>query len=260
MNIEKKNFIQAYYNRLYSKDFAEAVSECLTEDYVEHQYTTGFTKDGLLKYVDNRLHENPNHKVIIHHVICEGDMVFLMVEEQLANDQIVTRAELFRVEGDKIAEHWGGHVVDEKNRKNDNGTFDGARVNPDVDYASKYVKEFEELDVRGFDEQDIQCFYQSRVPEYIQHSPKGGDGLDGLVNILKKAKETGMKMIMQPKRTIIQGDFIVSHRFYDTKPAHPLINRINTFDLFRINAEGKAVEHWDVMEEVPSEDLLDRIF
>jgi predicted SnoaL-like aldol condensation-catalyzing enzyme len=47
---------------------------------------------------------------------------------------------------------------------------------------------------------------------------------------------------------------------YDSFPKHPLVNRINTFDLFRLNADGKAVEHWDVMEDVPTEDLLARIF
>src|SRR6185295_9284440 len=172
----------------------------------------------------------------------------------------VARAELFRTANGRIAEHWGAHVIDEKNRKNDNGTFDGSRVNRDVEYGRKHAARFEELDVRGFDGQELEAFFESRTPEYKQHSPKGGDGRDGLVNILKKMKETGTKMIMLPKRTIVEGDFIVSHRFYDTSPPHPLVNRINTFDVFRINADGKAVEHWDVMEDVPSADMLDKLF
>ena len=55
---------------------------------------------------------------------------------------------------------------------------------------------------------------------------------------------------------ILDGDFVVSHRLYDTKPTHPLMNRIYTFDMFRLNADGKAVEHWDVMDDVPSEEML----
>ena len=73
-------------------------------------------------------------------------------------------------------------------------------------------------------------------------------------------KENGIKMTMQPKRILTDGDFIICHRLYDTEPKHPLVNRINTFDMFRINADGKAVEHWDVMEDVPSEDFLKKIF
>ena len=73
-------------------------------------------------------------------------------------------------------------------------------------------------------------------------------------------KEVGQKMIMQPKRVLIDGDFLMCHRLYDSFPKHPLVNRINTFDLFRLDAAGRAVEHWDVMEDVPDEALLARMF
>jgi predicted SnoaL-like aldol condensation-catalyzing enzyme len=258
--VDVKSFVQVYYRELYSRECVAAMARFLTDDYVEHQYTAGFTKAGLRAYVEKRLAENRDHRMIIHHAIQEGDFVFLFVEEKLANGIDVARAELFRTANGRIAEHWGAHVIDEKNRKNDNGTFDGSRVNRDVDHGRKHAARFEELDVRGFDGQELEAFFESRTPDYKQHSPKGGDGRDGLVNILKKMKETGTKMIMLPKRTIVEGDFIVSHRFYDTSPPHPLVNRINTFDVFRLNADGKAVEHWDVMEDVPSADMLDKLF
>jgi predicted SnoaL-like aldol condensation-catalyzing enzyme len=260
MAVDDRSLVQLYYRTLYSRECAAAMARFLADDYVEHQYTAGFTRAGLRAYVEQRLAENPDHQVIVHHVIQEGDFVFLFVEEKLANGVDVARAELFRIAASKIAEHWGSHVIDEKNRKNRNGTFDGSRVNRDVDYGRKYAARFEELDVRGFDRQELEAFSESRTPEYKQHSPKGGDGLDGLVNILRRMKETGTKMIMLPKRTIVEGDFIVSHRLYDTHPPHPLVNRINTFDVFRINADGKAVEHWDVMEDIPSPDMLDKLF
>ncbi len=258
--MDAKSLVQTYYRALYSPECAPTIARFLSDDYVEHQYTAAFTKAGLHAYVEKRLTDNPNHQVIIHHVISEGGLVFLFVEEKLENGIDVARAELFRTAHDRIVEHWGAHVVDEKIRKNDNGTFDGSRVNRDVDYGRKHVARFEALDVRGFDRQELEAFHESRTSDYRQHSPKGGDGLDGLLKILKRMKETGTKMIMQPKRVIVEGDFIVSHRLYDTSPPHPLVNRINTFDVFRINADGKAVEHWDVMEDVPSADMLDRMF
>jgi len=81
-----------------------------------------------------------------------------------------------------------------------------------------------------------------------------------VVTILGKMKAAGMKMIMAPKRSLADGDFLMCHRLYDTIPPHPLANRINTFDLFRFNADGKAAEHWDVMEDVPSEERLAKVF
>ena len=118
---------------------------------------------------------------------------------------------------------------------------------------------FEAWDQRGFDGQELDVFDISRIPEYKQHSPKGGDGLDGLVSILSKAKAAGIKTSMTCFRTLCDGDFVVSHRLYDTEPTHPLMNRIYTFDMFRLDAEGRAVEHWDVMNPVPSADYLARM-
>jgi predicted SnoaL-like aldol condensation-catalyzing enzyme len=260
VSVETEAIALSYYKKLYSRDCATAISAHLSDDHVEHQYTAGFTRQGLLDYVRRRIDQNLNHRIIVHKVISERDFVFLLVEEKLDNGVDVARGELFRVSDGKIAEHWGSQVVDEKNRKNANGTFDGPQPNRNVDYARQYVARFEALDLRGFDQQELECFYESRTPEYRQHSPKGGDGLEGLVTILRKMKENGQKMIMKPKRAIVDGDFIVCHRLYDSFPKHPLVNRINTFDLFRLNADGKAVEHWDVMEDVPTDDMLVKMF
>jgi predicted SnoaL-like aldol condensation-catalyzing enzyme len=260
MSAENEAIALNYYNTLYSREFASAVATHLSDDYVEHQYTARFSKEGLLDYVRGRMEQNTGHKILIHKVICEGNSVFLLVEEKLADGISVARAELFRLARGKVAEHWGSHVVDEKNRKNTNGTFDGPQPDRNVDYARRFSKRFEALDMRAFDKQELECFYESRTLDYKQHSPKGGDGLEGLVGILRKMKADGQKMIMQPKRVVCDGDFMVCHRLYDSFPKHPLVNRINTFDLFRLNADGKAVEHWDVMEDVPTEDMLERIF
>jgi predicted SnoaL-like aldol condensation-catalyzing enzyme len=249
-----------YYAMLYSPQCEQAIARYLSSDYVEHQYTADFTREGLRDYVTRRLREHPGHRSIVHHVLGEDDFIFLFVEEQLGSGVDVARAELFRVDSGRIAEHWGAHVIDEKNRRNANGTFDGQRVDRSVDYARRFAAHFEALDLLGFNEQVLESFRESRVPEYRQHSPKGADGLSGLVDILAKMKSRGIRMSMSPKRVLRDGDFLVCHRLYDTDPPHPLVNRINTFDMFRLNAEGRAVEHWDVMEDVPSAELLSRMF
>lgn len=259
MNEAHRHIVEAYYPSLYSRRCDDAIAQYLADDYVEHQYTTGFNKAGLAEYVKGRLRDYPEHQIVIHHVLGEGDFIFLLVEEKLGSNLDVARAELFRLQDERIVEHWGSHVVDEKNRKNTNGTFDGAQVDRSVDYAQKYHARFEALDLEGFNEQQLESFFESRTPEYKQHSPKGGDGLSGLVDLLARMKRDGIKMTMQPQRTLADGDFLVCHRLYDTTPKHPLVNRINTFDMFRLNADGKAVEHWDVMEDIPSDELLEKV-
>ncbi|GLR65907.1 polyketide cyclase [Acidocella aquatica] len=260
MSSENEELISSYYQKLYSENYQAAISTYLADDYIEHQYTANFSKAGLAEYVRNRLQQYPQHRIVIHKIIRDADCVFLLVQEKLEHNIDIARAELFRIEGKKIAEHWGSHVLDEKNRKNSNGTFDGPQPDRSVDYARKSVARFEALDLKGFDGQEIEAFYESRTPGYKQHSPKGADGLEGLVDILKKMQAAGIKMVMKPKRVLVDGDFIMCHRLYDSNPPHPLVNRINTFDLFRFNKDGKAVEHWDVMEDVPAAEMLAKIF
>ncbi len=253
MTAENRKLVHDYYTAIWS-------GAPVAPDVIEHQYTANFSPQGLAAYIAARRAAHSAHQIIIHHTLSEGDLVFLFVEEKLTQGVDFARAELFRLENGKIAEHWSAHVHDEKQRKNSNGTFDGPKVDRSQDYAQRFGADFEALDLRGFDGMELETFAQSRVPEYRQHSPKGGDGLTGLVDILGKAKAAGIKLSMQRHHTLRDGDFLMSHRLYQTTPPHPLMTCINTFDLFRLNAEGRAVEHWDVMEEVPDPELLAKIF
>lgn len=259
MSEQNRERVASYYRRLWSGDGEAATAAQLTPDYVEHQYSANFTRAGLLEYIAGHRREHAGHGIEIHYALSEGDFVFLLVQERLSPGVDYARAELFRLVGDRIAEHWGSQVLDDKNRKNPNDTWRGSKVNREVDYAQRFCGQFEQWDRRGFDGQELETFEISRVPEYQQHSPKGGDGRHGLVEILSKAKAAGIKTTMTRYRSLCDGDFLMSHRLYDTKPTHPLMNRIYTFDVFRIDSQGRAVEHWDVMDPVPTADLLARM-
>ena len=259
MSERLRELVANYYRGLYSGECRAAMAAYLAPEYREHQYSADFSREGLCRYVEERRRENPDHALVIHQTLSDGDLVFLFVEERLAAGVDYARAELFRLAGNRIVEHWGSAVVDDKNRRNANGTFDGSRVDRTKDYGRRFADQFEALDSRGFDGQEIETFEISRAPDYRQHSPKGGDGRHGLVEILSKAKAAGIRTTMTRFRTLCDGDFVVSHRLYDTRPTHPLMNRVYTFDVFRMDARGRAVEHWDVMEPVPSESLLQRM-
>src|ERR1700761_3926403 len=97
MSAENEAIALNYYKRLYSSECTSAVSTHLSDDYVEHQYTARFSKEGLLDYVRGRMEQNPGHRIVVHKVICEGDSVFLLVEEKLDGGISVARAELFRL-------------------------------------------------------------------------------------------------------------------------------------------------------------------
>jgi predicted SnoaL-like aldol condensation-catalyzing enzyme len=255
-----KQQLASFYRRLYSADAEAAADESFSADYVEHQAGTGFTKSGLIRYVRERLARHAQHQIVVHRTIAQNDLAFLHVEERLGAGETVARGELFRLEGDRIAEHWSAHVLDKKPRKNPHGTFDGPDVDRSKDYAAKYLQRFDELDRRGFGRFEFDAFFESRTPRYIQHSATGRDTVQGLVDVLIKVKELGIRMTMEVKRNLTEGDFIVTHRLYQTHPPFPEFKMINVFDLFRMTDEGRADEHWDIMEEIASERDIPRMF
>ena len=80
---------------------------------------------------------------------------------------------------------------------------------------------------------------------YIQHNPlipNGAESIPPMVAALPKEFRYEMGMV------VAQGDLVMAHGRYTGWGPKPMI----AVDIFRI-AEGKLVEHWDVMqEEVPS--------
>lgn len=252
--------VEDFYRRLYSADGPAAAAEFLSSDYIEHQAGTGFSRSGLLDYVRGRLSTYPAHRMIVHRNIAQGDLVFLHVEENLGQGETMARGELFRVADGRIAEHWSAHVLDKTPRKNPHGTFDGPDVDRSKDYAARNLARFDDLDRRGFGAFEFAAFHESRTPRYIQHSATGKDTVQGLVDVLVKLKELGIRMTIEVKRNLTEGDFIVTHRMYRTDPPFPEFKMINVFDLFRMTESGQADEHWDIMEEIGTEKDLARMF
>jgi len=85
--------------------------------------------------------------------------------------------------------------------------------------------------------------------EYIQHNPLVGNGKEAFISYFEKmAKEYSDKSITFV-RVVAENDLVALH----THQIWPGNEEYVTMDFFRFDDNGKIVEHWDAIQEIPEE-------
>lgn len=83
--------------------------------------------------------------------------------------------------------------------------------------------------------------------EYIQHNPLVGDGIQAFVDYFDRMTREYPNKTIEFVRAIAEDDLVAVH----THQVWPANEEYVTMDFFRFDKNGKIVEHWDSMQQIP---------
>jgi len=84
---------------------------------------------------------------------------------------------------------------------------------------------------------------------YIQHNPSVADGTEGFIAYFERMEREYPDKSISFKRVIAEENLVALH----THQIWPDDDQYVTIDFFRFDDDGKIVEHWDAMQQVPKE-------
>jgi predicted SnoaL-like aldol condensation-catalyzing enzyme len=88
-------------------------------------------------------------------------------------------------------------------------------------------------------------------PGYIQHNPLIADGSDALGKFFGKVTKERARARVVVHRIIAVGDYVWAHvNFLNLFNDDPNDTGIAGVDIYKMDADGRAIEHWDTLQLV----------
>jgi predicted SnoaL-like aldol condensation-catalyzing enzyme len=87
------------------------------------------------------------------------------------------------------------------------------------------------------------------APDYVQHNPLIADGSAALGKYFAGVKAAHPSAHVVVHRIIAAGDYVFAHvNFVNLLSDDPGDPGVAGVDIYRMNADGRAVEHWDTLQ------------
>lgn len=243
----KKAIVGAFLGAFMQQDAAK-MRELATADYIQHN---PFVPTGLEPFIglmpvlkqhgtrpeNVRMFEDGNY-VFMHNIWHNA--------KPFGADTMVA-FDILRIDDNgKVAEHWDAMMGQTPPNPSGRTLTDGASAVTDLDKTEAHkaqVKRLFDVLIHGTPEQAGAAVQGNFAPDYKQHNPMAADGLKGFM----AAMPTQQWVFKKQHKVLGEGNFVLSIS-EGTRKGKPVV----FYDLLRFEG-GKIVEHWDVIQDIPSQ-------
>ncbi|MDX3544564.1 nuclear transport factor 2 family protein [Streptomyces europaeiscabiei] len=230
------------------------VDRYVRPDYIQHNPLApdgAETLKGLAAAVSGQF---PDAVYDIERVVSQGDLVLVHSNVVLTPGTRGSAVfDIFRFQGGRIAEHWDVAQEVPESSANGNDMFSTVSRPRTSEPGPAWLTSYnEKLVTKAFDRllvrKDLSAIDTYWGPEYHQHNPNIPDGVAGVRAGLGAYFQQFPDLAVSRKRVIAEGDLVAVHSHYVNAPGE---RGQAVLDLFRVR-NGKIVEHWDVLQDVPA--------
>lgn len=250
--MSKKEIVGTFLGAVLQND-PSTMRELANADYIQHN---PFLPTGLEPFIQILpvLQENGTTAENIR-MFQDGDYVFMhniwKNAKPFGADEMVSFDIIRLDDNGKVAEHWDAMTALVKGTASGRTQTDGPTIAQDLDKteANKALaKAMVEDILMGKNPGKITDYISTE--QYDQHNPDIKDGLSGILEAVEYlTSQDNMFLYTKIHKVLGEGDFVltVSEGIWSGKSQV-------FYDLLRFQ-NGKAVEHWDVIQEIPTEGL-----
>ncbi|WP_412986624.1 nuclear transport factor 2 family protein [Pontimicrobium sp. IMCC45349] len=229
---------------------AEGVKRYFKTDYIQHNPHVPTGIEPVLGFLP--VLEKAQTTYTTHRILQDGDFIIFHNSydnaEAFGAKEVVT-FDVWRMEDGQVAEHWDNITPKATQTASGRSQVDGPTQITDLDKTASnktIVSNFVNDVLFGKAPEKITDYISTE--QYDQHNPLVKDGLAGLTEaIAYLTSQNDMFIYKKTHKVLGEGNFVLtmSEGEWHGKP-HAF------YDLFRLEND-KIVEHWDVIEEIPSE-------
>lgn len=223
----------------------ELIDELYHPSYIQHSPFIADGRDGIRAGVIWMKEGGVKPQREIARILAQGSLVGVQARVSIGEETAII-GDIFRFQDGQIIEHWDTTQteVPQSETANGNSMIDGGgdvdKYNSNMELARNTMNAVEFFD-RGI-AGDIETLKRLFGAEYIQHNPRVPNGTEPIFGFFKDSDGTLGNVTVH--QTISDGDLTMALVEYaDWGNA--------VIEIVRHDEDGKIVEHWDVVQEIP---------